>query len=473
MLLCLLVGCGAPEEPIVEPTAIPTSALALAQVAAPATDPVPTPTDAVDSAESEPASLINPIQSPTPETASETASGLQLEAYPAEDAVVVETPIPDSYPIAPATESAPADAYPVTQSDSAETDEPTPTPEPTATTADAYPVGQSSILPSATPEPITVTLEATTSAVGPLVDPALSGLVLKDEMGLWRVTDTGALESLLDAPRGLDWAGGAVAISPSLDAIGLVTENELFIYASAAEQFIPLIETPDTGECCFLDWLADGQWLFGTDIPSESVSTSGLAMYEQSGNTYTFLSETSIFGRPAFANGLVAYSEAGRAQIVDLTNQTLTDDQLGAVGKAWSAGWDSTGTRVAWLALQADELMSLTLFNRETQSTDYFHLYQPFPVEQWMPASPAWQPNGDWVAFEVIEMSAPTSDIWLVNVATEEERYVGAGSNPHWNRTGDVLVWSGTDGLTHLSLDQSEAVVEALSVEIVGWTESE
>ncbi len=62
--------------------------------------------------------------------------------------------------------------------------------------------------------------------------------------------------------------------------------------------------------------------------------------------------------------------------------------------------------------------------------------------------APKWSPDGNWVAFYVVENTHST--VWIVEATTGNMRKIGNGSNPTWTPDGKGIICTRSDGLWRL-----------------------
>ena len=435
LIFIFLVACGAQVEEPVAPT-LPATSVEVLQRANPtaiATTPLNIMTDTPEAAV-----LELPRVDETPATgypSTTSADTTQSGSYPA----------PQAEPVVASDPEPAATAYPIPTALPTETSVPTLPPEPTA--------------------------EAT--ALPAKADPALAGLIFKDMAGLWQVETDGSLRSIMaisTLPDTIEWATAQVAVAESGEEIGLVAGGELWRYAVDSAEFNRINNTPVRQECCFIQAVAPSEWLYAIRNPDASnPNFVTLGLYQVAGERVYFLSEIESWGIPSVEAGMIAFDEQRVAQLAQLPDGVRTGDKLESLGKVSSASWQTGANKVAWQTELADGLAGIVVYDRLAQTSQFYHLYTPVVSKQWRRNLLAWQPNGDWIAFEASDTNSADFGIWLVNITSTEERFVAAGSNPRWNPDGTRLVWQSNEGINSLSIIDNSLINTSIMGELIDW----
>lgn len=374
------------------------------------------------------------------------------DAYPAPEEIVVGED--DAYPapvaVAPVT-VVEDDAYPapdVVVADSAEI-----TPQ-----ADAYPApGDDPALPA--------------RELPSIVSDIFGGLVFKDANGLYLIDLDGAVLTLMTPPEGVDWAETPVMPTRDMTRVAMIIDGDLAIYDLLSDTMTVPQPTSFQLECCYLEWIDEERVLVGVRENGNSGPNTGVpGIINIANGDITLLTSEINFAKPTLSQDgtMVAMSKQGVPSIVNLEGAELPSGDISSIAKAWSAVWNNDNSKIAWLVLDKDDQMGLSVMNMADGSAEMRHPYTALATE-WLPNRPAWQPEGNQIAFETIDIDPSRNGIWMVDAVTGNEQYIAPGSNPHWQPLGKQLAYETPNGIILFDMLNQDYLQPQLFGTIVTW----
>lgn len=94
--------------------------------------------------------------------------------------------------------------------------------------------------------------------------------------------------------------------------------------------------------------------------------------------------------------------------------------------------WSPSGRQLAWKWSTEEGLSSIVVFDLFLQTAESLFTWRPKGFGALAP-TPAWSPDGAWLAAEIWADNVDESGLWLLAVDGSTARRVsGSGSNPHW-----------------------------------------
>ena len=422
--------------------------------------------------EDEAPALANAFPTSAPESAPTApppeADSAEILNIPTEAPAIEEQPVDDAYPVQAPLIEAPSDvaddAYPAPEVPPIVEDAAYPVPDRAVADSaetiqsDAYPAPGSN---SASPD----------RALPPFVSDVFGGLVFKDAQGLHLVDIDGSVLTLMAPPEGVTWAEAPVMPAPDMTRVAMIVDGDLAIFDLISDTMTTPIPTSYQLECCYIEWLDAERLLVGVKEDGNDGPNVGVpGVLNIASGEVTLVTSTATFAQPALSRDgtMLAVSKLGVPSIERLDGSDAPVGNVESIDKAWSAVWSNDNSKVAWLVLDNDGQMGLSIVNMGDGSAEMFHPYTALATE-WLPNQPAWQPAGNQIAFETIDVDPARSGIWMVDAATGEEAYIAPGSNPHWQPEGKKLAYETPNGIVLFDMLNRDYLQPLLFGDIITW----
>jgi hypothetical protein len=104
---------------------------------------------------------------------------------------------------------------------------------------------------------------------------------------------------------------------------------------------------------------------------------------------------------------------------------------------------NADGRQLAWTGAVTDPewRIAVAVFDLKAGSAKLFHPYQNAGRGGWFPP-PAWSPDGRWLAFVAEDADPEQVGVWVIDLKSGEERFVGRGIDPRWSPDGHWLLFA-------------------------------
>lgn len=306
-------------------------------------------------------------------------------------------------------------------------------------------------------------------------------VIFRDSGGELWYKDAGGIESVFDRD-GL--------LAPDGTRVLYQEHDDIWLADLTTGERRNLTETPDRVECCPLWWPARPDVILfvsrSQDEPPPCVP-GFLTAVGLDGSGYRVLDEEICLGlglpSPSPDGQTIAYGgeEFGWLYRWDAGPEPFDPAHwLSSLTgmQADSPSWSPDGKRLAWVVGgYSDEgwQMGIGVFDLEARTAHLLHPYEPAVGDDW-PPTPAWSPDGRWLAFETFAQNPDEAGLWVVR-ADEwgGEYHLGAGSGPLWSpdshwlaftqiMLGEKVTWIAKVGTWSLYRPDL-----SLNVEAVGW----
>ena len=290
-------------------------------------------------------------------------------------------------------------------------------------------------------------LDASTGEVVEQTAPPPAGLVYRTADGLWRIGSDGEVVLLHPAPDAQLSPNGARVLVAGDDAMWVID------LAPGKEAKVPTAEGypnwrwPTWGGD---DLVVFGSWQEGVDL---GPSAGHLTAAAQGRWVEVLDKETPSNALPAVSpdGETIAYDRGGKAALYHLGEGAEPVD-FSSYGvpvipdhRAGSPAWSPDGGWLAWVVgsdFGQGWQIAVVALDLEAGTAQVLHRYEPRGVGGW-PGAPVWSPAGERLAYHLWPAADPAEEgIWVLEPATGAARPVGPGFQPVWSPAGQRLIYS-------------------------------
>jgi Tol biopolymer transport system component len=267
---------------------------------------------------------------------------------------------------------------------------------------------------------------------------------------------------------GADWQpailgteSGDVLSADGKWALSVVGNDIWMIYLSGGQRF-NLTGNSGRVHCCPRFWPASpdtivfGSWASADDL---GPSTGYLSLAKFDLSEYRVLDEkhlSNALAAPGPDGQTIAYDRGGSSWLYDLENGARlldpVDYGLNGIVRIAGPSWSPDGRQLAWTVAVTDPewRIAVAVFDLEAESAKLFHPYQNVGRGGWF-LPPAWSPDGRWLAFVAEDADPEQYGVWVIDVESGEEVYIGRGIHPRWSPDGRWLLVNSADGPNEVS----------------------
>jgi hypothetical protein len=284
-----------------------------------------------------------------------------------------------------------------------------------------------------------------------------SGLIFRNDEGLWQINAEGASGKLADC--------AGTRLSADGNTMVYMQEGEIFLMNLANCTATNLTNTQEAFDVNPQLWKAVPNVVFFGINPELNTGTPVAVNYDGSG--FRVLDEN------AAPNGDLGFSPdgtriaypgptgpriydwvPGEIQELDLTLFGLDPSTIQRID---SPAWSPDSSKLAWVTgfLENDDYstwrIAILVLDFNTMTHQVIQPYVPVGRGGWPPA-PVWSPDGRWLAFNVwaedptasgmYVASADGSQIIQLDIPNPDNNWLTQGISPLWKPDGSVLVFS-------------------------------
>jgi hypothetical protein len=148
---------------------------------------------------------------------------------------------------------------------------------------------------------------------------------------------------------------------------------------------------------------------------------------------------------------IIAYDRGGSAWLYDWQDgpRPLDPSEYGPDNVVRIAGpsWSPDGRKLAWTAAVSDPewRIAVAVFDLEAERARLLHSYETIGRGGWF-LPPAWSPDGLWLAYVAEDIDPTQYGVWVAEVESGEEVFLGRGIHPRWSPDGRWLVTNSAEG---------------------------
>jgi len=217
-----------------------------------------------------------------------------------------------------------------------------------------------------------------------------------------------------------------------------------------------------------------------------------LSMMNLNGSEYTVLADVPSYTAPAIISDgrTIAYEQSGVPMLYEIGkgsrpfDPTLYGYKPSAEAVFTSPSFSSFGRWLTWWvsenSSQSDKRFSLVLFELNANTSTILHSYTPLSgTEGWL-ASPVWNGNENWIAFQTRNETTPW-DLWVMHQGGGIGQRFGLASNPVWSPDLERLAYVQWPPQSDSYLAASASIIEVPSWNVqptnlpagsipLGWT---